>query len=76
MSNSQTYFPLSRQNDQSTAFSIETRRDASQRDHDHCELSCEHPQPFCAGMLLVCGLCWFFRNRVTIMVPCSREVCG
>jgi hypothetical protein len=39
-------------------------------------LSCEHPQPFCAGMLLVCGLCWFFRNRVTIMVPCSREVCG
>jgi hypothetical protein len=48
----------------------------SERDHYHCPRGCEHPQPFCAGMLLLCALCFYVDGLVTIMVPCSPELCG
>jgi hypothetical protein len=45
------------------------------RDHYHCPLACEHPQAVAVGELLLCGLCWLFHDRVTIMVPCTEEIC-
>jgi hypothetical protein len=51
------------------------KENAIERDHYHCPHGCEHPQPFCAGMLILCGLCWFFRDTCTVMEPCTAEFC-
>jgi hypothetical protein len=48
----------------------------SERDHYHCPAGCSHPQPFSCGELLLCALCWHFRNVITVMVPCSTKFCG
>jgi hypothetical protein len=49
---------------------------ADERNHLHCSEMCEHPQPFCVGELILCGLCFYFRDRITPMVECSRDYCG
>lgn len=49
--------------------------EASERDHYHCPFGDEHPQPFVAGGLLLCGRCYFVDDVLTIMVECSPEVC-
>lgn len=48
---------------------------APRRDHYHCPLGCEHPQPFLSldGQLL-CGRC-ATEGRLTEVVPCTPETC-
>lgn len=46
-----------------------------ERSHYHCPYLCEHPQPFTVGELLLCGSCFFGRDAITPMVPCSPEIC-
>ena len=57
-------------------FPVEMSALGEERDHLHCPLGCEHPQPFCVGEMIVCGCCFYVRDRVTAMVPCSPEICG
>ncbi len=45
------------------------------RDHYHCPLGCEHPQPFLEGEILFCGRCWFVVGRPTVMVLCDEAIC-
>lgn len=52
-----------------------------ERDHCHCPLGCEHPQPFwincpLTGPREVCGRCWVKNGDLTNVVPCTPEVCG
>ena len=47
-----------------------------ERAHLHCPEGCEHPQPFEAGQLILCGLCFHVRDLVTPMVDCGPEICG
>jgi hypothetical protein len=46
------------------------------RDHLHCSEMCEHPQPFCVGEMILCGRCFYFRDRVTPMIECSTDYCA
>jgi hypothetical protein len=45
-------------------------------EHFHCPQGCEHPQPFIAGELLLCGRCYFVHDELTPMEPCTPELCG
>ena len=51
-------------------------RKSDGEDHYHCPRGCEHPQPFRADNLLLCGHCWFFRGWWTVMAPCGPEFCA
>ncbi len=42
----------------------------TERNHLHCPLMHEHPQPFSVGDLILCGLCFYWEDRITPMVPC------
>jgi len=42
-----------------------------ERNHYHCPISCEHPQPFITGELLLCGRCYFVDDQITPMVECE-----
>lgn len=44
-------------------------------EHAHCPFKCEHPQPFTHEGQLYCGRCWFLERKVTVMIPCTPEVC-
>jgi hypothetical protein len=46
------------------------------RDHLHCPAGCEHPQPFCCGELILCGLCFYWHDQVTPMEPCTEKNCA
>jgi hypothetical protein len=48
----------------------------AERDHYHCPLGCEHPQPFIVGELLLCGRCYFKHDDLTPMAPCTPALCG
>ena len=44
--------------------------------HAHCPRDCgEHPQPRMQGNDLVCGRCLIIFNEISIMIPCTPEVC-
>jgi hypothetical protein len=44
--------------------------------HFHCPEGCEAPQPIrqVCGLRL-CGRCYFFEDRMTIMFLCTPEFC-
>jgi hypothetical protein len=45
-------------------------------DHAHCPYLCEHPQPFVADGVLVCGRCAVKYGELNPMIPCTPETCG
>lgn len=49
---------------------------STHREHYHCPLECEHPQPIvCDDGRRLCGRCWFVDDVRTEMVLCTPETC-
>jgi len=44
--------------------------------HSHCPYEHEHPQPFMKDGDEICGRCYFVEHIITIMVPCTPEICN
>jgi hypothetical protein len=43
--------------------------------HAHCPCGCEHPQPFMADGVLICGRCAIKFGERCVMVPCVPPGC-
>jgi len=46
--------------------------------HGHCPLGCEHPQPstWAGDARIICGCCYFTDGTVSLVVPCTVQLCG
>jgi len=69
---------------------METGKEVLER-HSHCPFWCDHPQPFKAILKETelhnfpeiipniehefCGKCWHIDGILSIMVPCTPEIC-
>jgi hypothetical protein len=43
--------------------------------HGHCPEDCEKPQPRMFDGSLVCGKCLVKYGKISVMIPCTPEIC-